>query len=277
MPAWLSPLRYPFAWALLSGVLLVLSFPRPHLTLLAWIALAPLFAVCIQQRARWRIFLYGYLAGAVFLAGTCSWIYEVMRIYGHLSALAAALVLLVFVVVAALFFGAVTLSLGELARRWQLHALWLAPFLWVALEWLRTYVPVGGFPWNLLGYAVAPHVGWIQPAAYTGIYGVSFLLALVNALVAALWLAPSRRRVVVLLVIALVLAGAELWTRRLPAVPTTARAILVQTNLPQQEEFDPNWVYNNASEFDRLEQLTREAALAEKEPPALVIWPEVPV
>lgn len=276
MPAILSSLPHPSAWAALSGLLLALSFPQPRLTLLAWVALAPLLVVCTRRRARFRLFSYGYLCGLVFFFGTCSWVYDVMRIHGRLSVLAAGIVLLLLVLTLALFFGGFSLALGELARRWQLAALGVAPFLWVALEWLRTYLFFGGFPWNLLGYAMAPHTGWIQPAAYTGIYGVSFLVAGVNALVAGYWLAPSGRRGLLLVLVVVVLSGAEAWGRRLPAADTTAQAVLVQTNLPQQEEFDPRWVEHHPEAIRELERMTRDA-VREQAGPALVVWPEIPV
>ena len=274
----LSPLRNPIACALLSGLLLILSFPQAHLTLLAWVALAPLLATISYHRSRPRLLLAGYLTGSVFFAGSCYWIYDVMRIYGHLSVVAASGVLLLFVLSFALFFGMFSLLVGELARRWQLLALAAAPFAWVAVEWLRTYVVFGGFPWNLLGYAIAPHVGWIQHAAYAGVYGVSFLVAAVNALVAAYWLVPTRRRALLLGAVAVALTVAEIWVWQLPPVPTTAQASLVQPNLPQQEEFDPEWVRHHPEELVRLEQMTRGAVRHNPgEMPTLVIWPEVPV
>lgn len=277
MPALVSPLRNPIACALVSGFLLVLSFPKAHLTLLALVALAPLTAALTYRRSRLRLFSYGYLTGLVFFGLTFSWIYDVMRTYGYLSRLEAGGVLILFAVVFAVYFGAYALAVGELARRWQLGALVLAPFVWVVLEWIRTYAIFGGFPWNLLGYAVAPHTSWIQPAAFAGIYGVSFLVVAVNAVVAAYWLAPSPRRAVGLLLVAAVLAGGELWMFWQPAVPTTARALLVQTNLPQQEQFDPNWVGNNLAELEQLIAVTRNAARGRGSTPSLVVWPEVPV
>lgn len=273
----LSPLRHPTVCALLSGFLLVLCFPHPQLTWLAWVALAPLLAVTTARRSRLRLFGYGYLAGLVFFGGTCYWVYDVMRIYGHLSVPAAGAMLILFVLVLALHVGLFSLAVGELARRWQLAALALAPFVWVALEWLRTYI-LSGFPWNLLGYAVAPHTGWIQPAAYAGVYGVSFLVAGVNALVAHYWLAPSRRRALSLALVAVVLSVAAIWGRRLPPVPTTATALLVQTNLPQLEEYDSEWVQHHPDQFRELEQLTREAVAAQPAgSPALIVWPEIPI
>ena len=277
MPSLLSPLRYPSVYALLSGALLVLAFPTPHVSLLAWVALAPLLVVLVQKRARWRLFLYGFLAGAVFFGGTCYWIYDVMRIHGHLPPVACLGVLGLFILVTVPFFGVFSWAVGELAQRWQLGALMLAPMVWVALEWLRAYFPFGGFPWNLLGYAIAPQIGWAQPAAYVGVYGLSFMIAAVNAFVAVFWLAPSRRRAAPLAAIALALAIAWLAGRGIPAEPTTATALLVQTNLPQQEVFDPLWVHNNPDEMQALEELTRQAVAAQPTPPALVIWPEIPV
>jgi len=271
-------LRHPAACAAVSGVLLALCFPRPHFSLLAWVALVPLLAVLVQRRSRLRLFSYGWLAGALFFGITCAWIYDVMRVHGKLSFLAAGGVLLLFVLVTGLFFGMFSLLVGELARRWQLGALLAAPFAWVAMEWLRTYVPFGGFPWNLLGYAVAPHVGWIQPATYAGVYGVSFLLVAVNSLVASAWLAPSRRKLMLLTAVALILAGTAEWGRRLPPVPATEQALLVQTNLPQTDEFDPDWAANHPDEIARLDELTRAAAQERAGGrPALIVWPEVPV
>lgn len=274
----LSPARNPISCALLTGLLLVLSFPRAHLTLLGFVALTPLLAALTYPRSRFRAFFLGYLAGLVFFAGTCYWIYSVMRVFGRLSLLQAAGVLSLFSLAFALFFGLFSYLVGELARRWQFLALAAAPFVWVAVEWLRTYIFFGGFPWNLLGYAVAPHIGWIQHAAYVGVYGVSFLLAAVAALVAGYWRAPSRRGAAVLATIVVVLGAAEYWGRRLPPVPADTEAILVQTNLPQQEEFDRYWVYKNSAELDQLERLTTQAArLQSSSAPALILWPEVPV
>ncbi len=278
MLAVVSPLRNPTACATLSGLLLVLSFPHAHLTFLAWVALAPLVASVCYRRTRRRLFLLGYWCGIIFFAGTCPWIYDVMRIYGHLSVAAAGGVLALFVLIMALYFGVFALTIGELARRWQFQALMAVPFVWVALEWARAHLIFGGFPWNLLGYAIAPHIGWIQYASYTGIYGVSFLVAAVNALVVAYWLAPSLRRMVSLAAVVLLLAVAELWSWRLPPEPAAAQAVLVQPNLPQQEDYDPDWVRHHPDELARLEQASR--AAARSVPPGrqtLLVWPEVPV
>ena len=53
----------------------------------------------------------------------------------------------------------------------------------MALEWLRTYL-LGGFPWNLAGYAWERVPGALPASAWVGAYGVSFLLVFANAGVA---------------------------------------------------------------------------------------------
>src|SRR5579884_4193213 len=49
---------------------------------------------------------------------------------------------------------------------------WLTlPALWMAIEWLRTYIPFGGFPWNLIGYAGVDHAGFMLSATVGGEIG----------------------------------------------------------------------------------------------------------
>ena len=278
MVQFVSPLRNPFACSILSGLLLVLSFPDYAMNLVAWFALAPLFAVCAQPHGRWRLFLFGYLTGLTFFAGSTYWIYDVMRLYGQLSFTAAVWVFVVFVLAFAVFVAVFALLAGEMARRWHVNALFLFPFLWVAVEWARTYIPFGGFPWNLLGYAIGPYPGWIQPASYTGVYGLSFILATVSAAVAGFWLSPSRRRGIALAVVAGLLLVTALLGMQLPPEPTNRRAVLVQPNLEQTLSPEPNWARNNKAELDALEDLSREAVRSlESESVPLVVWPEMPV
>ncbi|MBI4461455.1 MAG: apolipoprotein N-acyltransferase [Acidobacteria bacterium] len=262
------------AAALLSGLFLILCFPKPHLSFLAPVALLPLLLAIIGQPRRGWLFLYGYATGVVFLAGTMYWIYSVMLTFGSLSTPVAASVLVLFVLVFALFFGLYSWWVGEIARRDRTAALLLAPAVWVAMEFLRTHL-ITGVPWNLLGYALAQHPELIQSAAYTGVYGISFLLAAVNAALAAAWF--LRRRRALWLVPAIVILVALLATRlRLPAVEPTEQALLVQTNLPQLTSFEPDWARRHQQRMQELYRLTAQAAAEHNPPPTLVLWPEVP-
>ena len=81
---------------------------------------------------------------------------------------------------------------------------------WTVGEWLRGHV-LGGFPWNLAGYAAAFSDAFNQYAALGGIWGLSLLVVAVAAMPAALWDGPRRRALwalgAVVLVAGLVYAG----------------------------------------------------------------------
>ncbi len=195
------------AWllAVVSGLLQVLVFPRPNLYWLCWIALAPLMYALLRAReadaaqlltdeaysflvpARaWQGFLLGWASGTVFYLGTCYWVYSVMHSYGGLSPVISVLLLILFSLFIGLhhgIFGALMALAGKSRAGFSRKALVLAPFLWVAVELLRAYVV--SFPWVLLGTAQIGNVPLARLASVTGVYGVSFEIALVNTVFAA--------------------------------------------------------------------------------------------
>lgn len=260
------------ALALAAGLLEVFTFPKLGWSWLAWIALVPLLLAVVGVRSRRAAFLTGYLTGIVFFAGTCYWIYGVMRSYGGLGVLAASGVFLVFLIVLAAYFGLFALAIGHLSRRSIGVALAVAPFAWVAIEFLRTYL-FSGFPWNLHGYALVERAGLARLAAGSGVYGCSLLLVAVNALIALAVLCPNWTRLLAVAVVALVLA--VLGWREPPRSEGAARAILVQTNIPVQTEYPADWLERNRRVLDQLDTMTAAAASAGS-PPALIIWPETP-
>src|ERR1700680_1860572 len=76
------PTRGEAGIALLSAILLVLSFPDFDLSFLAWIALAPLLMLAGRGRQPLRAFLLGWLAGTVFFFGSCYWLTYSLVHYG---------------------------------------------------------------------------------------------------------------------------------------------------------------------------------------------------
>ena len=180
--AWFGKASVRYAASGFSGLLLFASFPLLNWNILVWVACLPLLMALVVE-TRWsQGFWLGYLAGAVFLSGSCYWFVNVMQGYGNLNPVVAAGVLLLFVLVFSTFYGLFGLFEVALARRSIGAALILSPFLWVALELARTYL-VTGFPWNLLGYAVRPE-GLQQVASVTAVYGLTFLAIATSALVA---------------------------------------------------------------------------------------------
>jgi apolipoprotein N-acyltransferase len=89
-------------------------------------------------------------------------------------------------------FGALLVLAARSPRIGPQRVLLVAPFLWVAVELARARIT--GFPWDLLGTAQVDNAPLTQIATFTGVYGVSFAIVLVNAAFAAAMLLPVERR-----------------------------------------------------------------------------------
>jgi len=226
------------AWLLvaLSALLQILIFPLPGLYILSWFALAPLILAVLRARPAGELeidgsvklraaspgqaFLLAYVCGVLWFAGTCYWIFGTMRQFGGMSTPLALLALFLFCLYLGLYLGLFGLLLGLMAGpgRDYRRALVAAPFLWVATELARTRIT--GFPWNLLGTAQVDNVPLCRIATWTGVYGISAEIVLVNVAVAAAFLVPRQKRAA-LLVAALAAAGVSPHLHRQgPAAPS---------------------------------------------------------
>lgn len=175
----------------LSGLALGLVFPSLGWSWLAFIALVPLFWAIARTERAWPVFWSGYLAGFVFFAVSCPWIYATIHHFGGLSGPVAGVVFVLFLLLMGSYLGLMAIAAHGIGR-WSGHRYWPLPLVWVAIELLRTYTPMGGFPWNLLGYSQYQHAGTMLLVPVCGIYGVSLLVATANALIAYLLDNPGR-------------------------------------------------------------------------------------
>ena len=149
----------------------------------------------MRPRSAWQGFLLGYLSGIIWYLGSCYWVFHVMHVYGNLRSNHVRLLTAGVLVYLGLYHGLFGLLLALIARRrngYSLRALVFAPFAWVAVELARTYIT--GFPWDLLGTTQIDNIPLARLATLTGVYGLSFEIALVNTVVAAAFLVPRARR-----------------------------------------------------------------------------------
>ena len=262
-----------------SGALVALSFPNAGLYLLAWVGVIPLLLSLWQKD--WRAaFKSGFVFGICYFFGTLYWIYHSMNHYGGISFLSS--IALVFLLCAYLsLFTAIFSGLFCLAyQRTKFPALFLAPVLWVALEFVRSYA-LTGFPWSSIGYSQYRLLPIIQVADITGIYGISFLLLAFNGAIADLLLIRKRLAKMPLFPLSYTISGGvcllclmasvlgygfyKLYEQR-PGNPVTISVI--QGNIEQDRKWEP--VYQ-AEVMATHERLSREALL---EKPSLLVWPE---
>ncbi len=179
-----TPLR--LAAACLTGILYPLCFPNFDLGWLAWVVLIPLH-FAIEGLPPRRAFWWGWLAGTIAFVGVMFWVITAMSLYGQVPLIVSLLLMLLLASYLGAFIGlyALGISWGQQSRPIMLAI--GGGCLWVALEFLRTHF-LSGLPWALLGYSQYQWLTVIQFADMTGVYGVSFLIVLVNSTLASLLL-----------------------------------------------------------------------------------------
>jgi len=274
-----SPAWWPRpACALLSGLLIYLSFPPVDLGPLAFIAFVPLL-LAVSGASYRDVLLCGGVAAAAAYVPAFAWVSSV-AVPGWLG---LALYVGLYLVVAAL---AWRILQGGFPVLWPLFA----ALLWAGLELFRARLGPG-FPWLFVGYTQYRFGALVQAAAWGGVYGVSFLVVFVNAALAAVlrrrlaWFGASRTAGWPMLTLAAglvaVCAGAgsvsrsRLEVREGPVVGT------VQQNIPRivdeiyRRPKTPQEIYDEVeAEIGKAAELTRQLA---PQRPRLVVWPETTV
>ncbi|MBW1991002.1 MAG: apolipoprotein N-acyltransferase [Deltaproteobacteria bacterium] len=259
---------------MLSGLALAAAFPKWDQTYLLPVALWPLF-YALQDQSPGRAFRLGYVFGLAFYSGLLYWIAYVTHVFGRLPLPLAVAVMLLLAGFLSLYRALWAAGVAWAARRGA-SPLWVAPALWVALEYLQANFPFGGFPWELLGYGLYRYPMLLQVADLTGVYGLSFMVVLVNVL---LFLMTTRRfgplkhtmrqeALPLLLIMFCVGYGAN----RLAAVKQMVKShpqikvAVTQGNIKQGEKWNPKMVDFTLKRYAELTEKSRGARL--------IIWPE---
>jgi apolipoprotein N-acyltransferase len=253
-----------FAVAFLLGAAAVLGFAPFQLfplPILALAALAWLWRHASPRRAASLGFAFG---AGLFLAGV-SWVYVSLHVFGGMPPLLAGLAAFLFSCLLALF----PALAGFLFARLRRDRVWtdalLAAAAWTLTEWLRGWV-LTGFPWLAFGYAQTPPSPLAGFAPVLGVYGVSFVAALI-AVLAGLTFGERRHWLQTgVAIVALLAVGAGLmrieWTQ--PAGRPLSVSLL-QGNIEQSLKWKP----------ERLQQsLDTYLRLARAHPAQLIVLPE---
>ncbi|MEW6352033.1 MAG: apolipoprotein N-acyltransferase [Thermodesulfobacteriota bacterium] len=262
-----------------SGLLLASAFPRSGLDALAWVCLVPLLWALERCSGPPRAALVAWVSGVVFFSVDLRWIYLTLVTHGHFSALVALVIFLVLVSFLALYFAGFGFGFAAFASRGWSPAL-AGPFLWVALEFLRTHL-LSGFPWDLVGYSQAGHLSLLQVVDITGVYGVSWLVVLANVAVWEVVESLARRTrpslTTPLFALAMLAAVLSYGHMRLSAPPEVKqpspmpKIAVIQGNIPQIDKWK---LEAREATFRKYEQLAERTVGQGAE---LLVWPETSV
>lgn len=254
--------------AAVAGALWGLCFGREPLVVASWFALAPLVLFLAAPHPGRLGLVHGIAAWWVMLY----WIVPTLETFGGMPLLAAIPLTFLLVLYLALYHAVFAWLGAKIWRRGGALRIVALPALWVALEWLRTYL-IGGFPWNLAAYAWVDVPGALPLAAWVGPYGISFLVLLASAAVAD---TIDRRRwepvVAAMMIPLMLLPVAARWSVRRDHEEILesggSRPVrLLQPNIANLMEYEAEAVLKN---YYKVIQLTEESC----EPGSLVVWPE---
>lgn len=260
-----------WALALLSGLLLFLSFPKYGTAAVAWLAAAPLL-VAIAHRPGRQAFRLGFVAGLVANLGIYYWIALVIGEFGGISLAVSIPLMVLMATIIALFPAIFAWAIERLVRAHGTSALLLAPFVWVALEFVRSHTLLR-FAWCLLGYSQSDNLPFLQIARLGGVYAVSFVLVAGSAVLAYAVVERAVRPKAaallgLLLLLFFVFADGQRQLGRAITESGRVRLGLVQANIPQDIKWDPDAADKNVEKHVRLtDQATAQGA-------RFVIWPE---
>lgn len=274
-------------WCAAGGTALTCAFPGVGMDWCAWFALV-LLLVGIRTATPRRAIILGLAAGVVHFLTLLYWLVPTMHTYAPMPLISGVGVLVVLAFYLALYVAAFCGFAAWCATGYLKHPLWcmaMAPVFWVGLEWLRGNL-FTGFPWGTLGYSQYARLDMIQIADIFGVYGVSFLLAIVNGALFILVLAvlggrwqnrPVYLRHAVFALAAAVFFVAGAWQYgqlRIDQVDSAGRSAdkirvaVIQGNIDQSVKWDEKFCGQTTRKYIRL---TRKAL---EKTPDLVIWPE---
>ncbi|MDQ3877617.1 MAG: apolipoprotein N-acyltransferase [Actinomycetota bacterium] len=249
--------------ALICGAALSLAFPRLDVAPVAWVALTPLIVMAARQS--WsRGFMLGLVFGIGFFGALLYWI----AIVGYVAWVILVVLQSVFVAV----FGALWALSSRILGRWLRV---VAPAaLWVACEFARSKIPVGGFTWGELVQSQHNLTWMLAGAGLAGGWGISFLIVTCNGALAEAWatargLMPSPKTVVATASVAIVALVLPLAARPAEATGHPLKVAIVQGNVPRP--FPGTVLALEHAIVASHVKLTNSLAAQH---PDLVVWPE---
>jgi apolipoprotein N-acyltransferase len=215
------------------------------------------------------------VTGLAYFAGTVYWTSSVLAVFGGMPMILAVLAMLLLAAYLATYPAVTAMVLARLIARGGRSALFFAPAAWVATEYLRGLL-FGGFPWVPLGNSQVTVLAVAQTASVLGVYGLSALVAFVNASIAFALLSTGRSRLIAVISTVVLLVGLAAWgsarvaSGSLTREGTAIRIGLIQGNVAQADKMAPT-PQSDRRIFTTYLAMTRDAVRRGAE---FIMWPE---
>jgi len=261
----------PETLAILSGLLLTLSFPPFDMFFMAWVAWLPLWAAL--QQGRWeRGFKLGYITGFIFTLTSLNWIAN----NSGTNLWTASASMMGSVAYLSLWFGLFGFMISRAGRNLGTRGLWFAPVFWVSVEFLYSYQGYTlAFPWLSLAMTQNFALPVQQLAEYGGIYAISFWVLSLNTILFQLEFGrlTVRTQQLVWGILGFILVGTFIFGAvRMKVVSQLStesiRVGIVQTNL------DPHQKWVRSKKTRHVQAIMDQSRQVVEDSARIVIWPE---
>ena len=225
----------------LTGVLLAIGFPTSPFTLVMFIGFVPLLIVeqlISEEREgpnKKRVFGYSYNAFVIWNILTTYWVGNTAYIGGVVAILVNAL------------FMSVPIILFHQTKKYLDRNLAYAAFIanWLAWEYLHLNWEIS-WPWLTLGNSFAQYPSWVQWYEFTGVFGGSLWILLLNVLIfngliaksgsAIVWHKPTLLKGTLLILLPIFMSLGRYYTYQ--EVGEKVEVVVVQPNYePHYEKF----------------------------------------
>jgi apolipoprotein N-acyltransferase len=254
----------PFALFATTAIMLTLAQPPIGWWPLAWIGYVPFVLACSTAEKPFRLCLPAWIIGACFWLGNIYWM-SFVTVAGWIA----------FCLYTALLWPILALSLKWCISK-KIPLFIAVPILVVGIEQTQGLF-LGGFYWLYLAHSQYSNTSLIQIADVFGVSGVSFLVAMVNGMIAEIFIVRRSLVIVrnsILAVIVIVGAlGYGHWRINQSGKYITNGPVVaaVQTNIPQSVK------QSFAAEQQILDGLLDQSNQCLQSRPQLIVWPETMV
>ncbi|MBA7673804.1 Apolipoprotein N-acyltransferase [subsurface metagenome] len=245
--------------AILSGLLLIFSFPPFNFSILVWIALVPLLITIKDAKIKEAVNL-GAITGLVLYCGSLWWF---IRLFGpSITCIGLLSLLALFIALFSFFYRFVSSHIPH-----PISHIIFAPIIWVAVEFFRSECYPLRFSWLSLGYSQWQNLPLLQSAPLFGVYGISFLIVLVNAVIAhsigEVQSPKSKVQKILPVIMVAIVIGVFF---------TYGKWVIIRSKIQDQgSKIKVAIIQDESHSLTRLSFLTRQTA---KERIDLVVWPE---
>jgi apolipoprotein N-acyltransferase len=252
-----------------SAVMLTVIQPPFNLDFLAWFCLVPFILACTPSARPRRLAAVAYLTSLVYWLGNLYWIAFVSWI----GWFALCLYIAVYWPILALVL--------RYCRMRRIPLLPAVPLLFVGAEAWQGYL-ITGFSWRFLAHSQYQNIRLIQIADIFGAAGISFLIAMVNVLIAELIIASIKKKIlrpinflktaaVAAVFIAAVIYGNRRILQSNQYVEPGPLVAAIQSNVPLEVKV------SRQARDTIFKELLQDSVASSRAGPELIVWPETMV